>query len=1318
MCACDGVEPEEALVRSRGGYRRQVNALKEKRQAMNERKKKEAPGPPKVQPPRKKRKTTQRFKRVGKLRDNNIVTRTKKKKVVEESEDNSSSSDDDDDDKDSDYLCDNDIRTCYEESIAKEAKKKPITRRKKKIEQNNDSTTQMDLDLGFQLEIETEQCSMLDDSDIATTIAQKVMRSRRETEGRQERRFVMTNMKCVNEDVDDFNDGTIPGNLSTTIDSNMQQNISKSRTKGLEDFLEKLNLQKHWLRVIPSFCIRETAKNIQSSSSKASFGRLASLGIRMIDSALKLLCPGPGCFVFKSHVISKMDEKIKKTEMKRNDPNFHKNPYVRTLPEILDTVYTSLCLFSKKSKKRSIERRVVRAIIHDSFLSHEVKALKKKYGLKLGNDANAQARADALEMRQGRKLIIKTITRQNKDDRTVQKCVDFILSDNNVSSVAWGTKRVLLQSIGELTLPKLTRKTTISSMYEMYNNITSDDNDRLMATSFFSICNVLTNNDEAMLKSIDYVSGLLCNETCETLQEIIDRIVPMEHRVECTNLVSIAKNFMKNQFKDYFVSEDDCCFHGINYALSRDKALRENTNDNGCKFPFYVCHYLTSLIDGNPMESDMELRTDAVNVIGDIREKFELFLAHQARCKCQSMAIDQAEKDIKTLCVNTKGKVIKALIIIDFKMKYEMKSTRETTIEHFGKRGIGWHGFAIIFYLLDDKGQPYKNIVYLDQILSETNMQNAMTVVALLETAIATIISELPFLKEAIITSDNATCYQNHFVTFMMAIFNKKFHGQFFIESFLHTETQDGKSLLDAHFATSNRHLLTFVKTWRTNRVTRINTARGLAYALSFKFGLKNSMVQLVEFDFAMLNQLKTIFDKLIVKCGMYYNRTNQIIFQKLDHDGWGYNTTQDYLEQIQKTKFTFKVNAYSNVNPTVEFCVDVQEGKITVDEQTENLISSIFEKNAPTQVATNSNVLQASVTNIDRTMDPTPIKQQQSDFSAFRRTKKAFIDKLEAVGALNLLSIDSASSNNMNKKVHSNDSDSDSDYNDDSSENTSDGNSTDDDLDDYFLNDDTLVYGKPPDSVFSVDTMITSTKLIRFLPLGSLRKKKATKTKRSRISKKKMIKGVTDTAVRYAQNHIKENNLFNSRHKLDPIVERAADFCMHPFENGWARRRGHGKSYGVSYIESYEEDLKEMFGAGAANSSNKMSAGKMREVLIEKYPCRFSLPGETEIKQFIGKLSQQDKKSKLTKDKPNSNRGRKSGKNEVSWYGVLKEIIELNPTEKPEVIYKNLIETFNDNLPNDFPMVNDEPDKDKVKSTISRFKTKIRNDAKRSILI
>ena len=81
--------------------------------------------------------------------------------------------------------------------------------------------------------------------------------------------------------------------------------------------------------------------------------------------------------------------------------------------------------------------------------------------------------------------------------------------------------------------------------------------------------------------------------------------------------------------------------------------------------------------------------------------------------------------------------------------------------------------------------------MYLDQILTDTNKQDGAMAVALLELAITTIVNELPFIDKATITSDNATCYQNHFVTFMIVISNEKFSGKFFIESFIHSETQD-----------------------------------------------------------------------------------------------------------------------------------------------------------------------------------------------------------------------------------------------------------------------------------------------------------------------------------------------------------------------------------------------------------------------------------------------------------------------------------------------------------------------------------------------
>ena len=121
-------------------------------------------------------------------------------------------------------------------------------------------------------------------------------------------------------------------------------------------------------------------------------------------------------------------------------------------------------------------------------------------------------------------------------------------------------------------------------------------------------------------------------------------------------------------------------------------------------------------------------------------------------------------------------KIIKVLIIIDL----EMKSNRETTVEHFDKQGIGWHEFVVLFYLLDEDNNPYKNIVNLDDTLSDTYKQDGVTVIALPKIVICIIIHELSFMKEAVMTSHNATLYQNHLLTFMMAIFNQKFNDHSF----------------------------------------------------------------------------------------------------------------------------------------------------------------------------------------------------------------------------------------------------------------------------------------------------------------------------------------------------------------------------------------------------------------------------------------------------------------------------------------------------------------------------------------------------------
>ena len=72
-------------------------------------------------------------------------------------------------------------------------------------------------------------------------------------------------------------------------------------------------------------------------------------------------------------------------------------------------------------------------------------------------------------------------------------------------------------------------------------------------------------------------------------------------------------------------------------------------------------------------------------------------MAHKMRCKCQNIAIDKLDEDIKNRCILSNGKDVVAILICDFKMKFEPVSARETTLDHFGKRGIPWHGIAVLY---------------------------------------------------------------------------------------------------------------------------------------------------------------------------------------------------------------------------------------------------------------------------------------------------------------------------------------------------------------------------------------------------------------------------------------------------------------------------------------------------------------------------------------------------------------------------------------------------------------------------------------------
>jgi len=184
---------------------------------------------------------------------------------------------------------------------------------------------------------------------------------------------------------------------------------------------------------------------------------------------------------------------------------------------------------------------------------------------------------------------------------------------------------------------------------------------------------------------------------------------------------------------------------------------------------------------------------------------FELYRGHSARVSNQQAEIERLYKELENLCLSTKS-TTKGVLVVDWKMKFQSLSAKETTFEHFGKRGLSWHGCLLTYFRYKEEivnnavvPSAERVNVYLDQILEGDNQQNAGAVAGMVEAALEFFHSELPDLESVILQSDNAACYQNNELLFLLQLINSR--SSVSIERYIHTETQDGKGLIDAHFA-------------------------------------------------------------------------------------------------------------------------------------------------------------------------------------------------------------------------------------------------------------------------------------------------------------------------------------------------------------------------------------------------------------------------------------------------------------------------------------------------------------------------------------
>ena len=98
------------------------------------------------------------------------------------------------------------------------------------------------------------------------------------------------------------------------------------------------------------------------------------------------------------------------------------------------------------------------------------------------------------------------------------------------------------------------------------------------------------------------------------------------------------------------------------------------------------------------------------------------------------------------------------------------------------------------------------------------------------------------------------------------------------------------------------------MKVWRPNVVTRIQTPKGLAFALTNSGGLLNSNVRLIEIDHNQLETSCQKFEYITYKLKEYFSRVNHLYFEQLSE-----TSLNDPNKELLKEPFCFEASAFSS---------------------------------------------------------------------------------------------------------------------------------------------------------------------------------------------------------------------------------------------------------------------------------------------------------------------------------------------------------------------------------------------------------------------
>ena len=299
-----------------------------------------------------------------------------------------------------------------------------------------------------------------------------------------------------------------------------------------EELLDFVGKKKRQFKNIPSQRDRETAKFRDLNADKAA--RLLSMTLCIIENICHIIFPGdPGGLL----------KKIKTHDFSESFVN-NSRVVVNALP------------------RNCVQSDVILSVISKSFDSPLMKEKFDVGKIKIANLRRMYSYLASGSMLQPPK---RSLQHYKKTD--VEQCIRFILSDNNVQRISWGTKKVMIDG-EELNFPKLIRRKVIQYIHRDYVETIHEDN-RISMSSFRNLAAVLTASDQKAKKAVDYVSGMLLYDNFERLRLVVSTAPEKDDLLKLTHAL---ESFMKAVISDHICS---CNVTDIKFAFTKQKRMKE-----------------------------------------------------------------------------------------------------------------------------------------------------------------------------------------------------------------------------------------------------------------------------------------------------------------------------------------------------------------------------------------------------------------------------------------------------------------------------------------------------------------------------------------------------------------------------------------------------------------------------------------------------------------------------------------------------------------------------------------------------------------------